>query len=335
MAEELRFYRLENSAGDFAAEIVPFGAAVAALSTPGADGRMVNVAAGLPAPDDYRENPDNFGAVVGRVANRISSGSFELDGRIYHLDLNEPGRGNTLHGGNPGYAHRLWRVIESGRSFIRLGLDSPDGESGFPGAVCIEVRYTVTDRRELRIDYIASPDRPTPVSLTGHAYFNLNGEGAAMDGHSFSIAASRRVEVDSRLAPTGALPDVGGTVYDLRGGRSFTEIMEELPRGFDDCFVLDNPSVDRPSLRAFSRLTGISMEMYTDFPGVQFCMCNFLNGRRSGRSGRPYGPFSAFCCEAEYFPDSVHFPAFPSVVFSPDRPFEQTVIYRFGAGYGN
>lgn len=326
-----RLYSLRNSSG-FGADITDFGGAIVRLLTPDRNGKLVDVVLGFAEPADYIENGPFFGALIGRVANRISNGRFTLDGKTYQLELNDSNGKNTLHGGRC-YGRRLWEAEVVDDYTLKLTLNSPDGDAGFPGNVKVEVVYHITEDNALSIAYSGTSDAPTVLSLTNHSYFNLNGEGAGECGdHSIMIQAGRRTEVDEFLAPTGRNPEVAGTYYDLRAGKSFAKIHEENPNCFDDNFVLSDEaeSFKENAAVAWSDRTGIELACSTTAPGVQFYMGFFLDGTLRGKTESSYPQFSAFCLETQLWPDAVNHPEFPSARLNPGGEYKQYTVYKFG-----
>lgn len=326
-----RLYSLRNSSG-FGADITDFGGAIVRLLTPDRNGKLVDVVLGFAEPADYIENGPFFGALIGRVANRISNGRFTLGGKTYQLELNDSNGKNTLHGGRC-YGRRLWEAEVVDDYTLKLTLNSPDGDAGFPGNVKVEVVYHITEDNALSIAYSGTSDAPTVLSMTNHSYFNLNGEGAGECGdHSIMIQADRRTEVDKFLAPTGRNPEVAGTFYDLRAGRSFAKIHEENPRCFDDNFVLSDEaaSFKENVAVAWSDRTGIELACSTTAPGVQFYMGFFLDGTLRGKTESSYPQFSAFCLETQLWPDAVNHPEFPSARLNPGGEYKQYTVYKFG-----
>ncbi|WP_277201727.1 aldose epimerase family protein [Victivallis vadensis] len=326
-----RLYSLRNSSG-FGADITDFGGAIVRLLTPDRNGKLVDVVLGFAEPADYIENGPFFGALIGRVANRISNGRFTLDGKTYQLELNDSNGKNTLHGGRC-YGRRLWEAEVVDDYTLKLTLNSPDGDAGFPGNVKVEVVYHITEDNALSIAYSGTSDAPTVLSLTNHSYFNLNGEGAGECGdHSIMIQAGRRTEVDEFLAPTGRNPEVAGTFYDLRAGKSFAKIHEENPNCFDDNFVLSDEaeSFKENAAVAWSDRTGIELACSTTAPGVQFYMGFFLDGTLRGKTESSYPQFSAFCLETQLWPDAVNHPEFPSARLNPGGEYKQYTVYKFG-----
>ena len=326
-----RLYSLRTSSG-FGADITDFGGAIVRLLTPDRNGKLVDVVLGFAEPADYIENGPFFGALIGRVANRISNGRFTLGGKTYQLELNDSNGKNTLHGGRC-YGRRLWEAEVVDDYTLKLTLNSPDGDAGFPGNVKVEVVYHITEDNALSIAYSGTSDAPTVLSLTNHSYFNLNGEGAGECGdHSIMIQAGRRTEVDEFLAPTGRNPEVAGTFYDLRAGKSFAKIHEENPNCFDDNFVLSDEaeSFKENVAVAWSDRTGIELACSTTAPGVQFYMGFFLDGTLRGKTESSYPQFSAFCLETQLWPDAVNHPEFPSARLNPGGEYKQYTVYKFG-----
>ncbi|WP_288592580.1 aldose epimerase family protein [uncultured Victivallis sp.] len=326
-----RLYSLRNSSG-FGTDITDFGGAIVRLLTPDRNGKLVDVVLGFAEPADYIENGPFFGALIGRVANRISNGRFTLGGKTYQLELNDSNGKNTLHGGRC-YGRRLWEAEVVDDYTLKLTLNSPDGDAGFPGNVKVEVVYHITEDNALSIAYSGTSDAPTVLSLTNHSYFNLNGEGAGECGdHSIMIQAGRRTEVDEFLAPTGRNPEVAGTFYDLRAGKSFAKIHEENPNCFDDNFVLSDEaeSFKENAAVAWSDRTGIELACSTTAPGVQFYMGFFLDGTLRGKTESSYPQFSAFCLETQLWPDAVNHPEFPSARLNPGGEYKQYTVYKFG-----
>ena len=322
-------FQLRNASG-FGADITDFGGAVTAIYAPGRDGTLIDVALGWRDPQTYLANPGYLGALVGRVANRVGGGRFSFDGEIYQMMLNDGNRHNSLHGGF-GYSHRLWRAAQIDPATLELRLESPDGDAGYPGRLEILVTYRVTENNSLAITYHAECDRPTVVNMTNHTYFNLNGENSgSCDDLEIRIAAERRTEVDQYLTPTGRMPLLAGTPYDLKNFRSFSDIRRELPNGFDDNLILaEAPGTFRERIAEVrSSRTGIVLEVGTDMPGIQFYMGGFLDGAVNGKS-LAYPAFSGFCLETQMYPDAVNHPKFPSIRLEPGESYSHRCVYHF------
>jgi aldose 1-epimerase len=310
------------------------GATLVRLRTPDRTGNAADVVLGFDAAAGYL-GPDNayLGATVGRVANRISGATFELDGRRYELARNEGP--NHLHGGGGhAFSWRLWRVEEATETAVALGLRSPDGEEGYPGRLDVLASYTL-DGDTLTIRYVATTDAPTPVNLTNHAYFDLDGAGSGtVHGHVVRLRADAVTATDEALLPTGELHDVAGTPLDLNEGRVLREAIAELAgtpaRGFDHNYVLGH---QRGPLRAaaevISPASGRRLELATTEPGLQLYTGQHLASSLTGRDGRRYGPFSGLCLEPQVWPDAINVPGFPEVVLGPGERYEHVTQLRF------
>ena len=330
--ENVSLYTLANKNG-VQVKITDMGGAIVNILVPDKNGKMTDIVLGHHDPKEYEPNGPFFGALIGRVANRITGGSFTLDGKKYQLILNEPDKGNTLHGGDS-YGRRMWKATPIGDNALKLAIVSPDGDAGFPGKLEAEAIYTLTDDNALKIDYRATTDKTTVVNLTNHAYFNLNGEAAneCLD-HEIWSTAYGHTEVDGNLAATGKTLPVANSPFDLTKGRTFKSIYEDkaLPIAFDDNFVIaEKPGKMQTGVfKAVSHRTGITLTVDTDQPGVQFYMGYWLNGEL-GKNGKPYKRFGAFCLETQLWPDSPNQPSFPSPRLEPGQVYEHHTVYHFG-----
>lgn len=322
-------YRLVNAHG-LRATITNFGGIVTSIETPDRQGHMADVVLHWPAPTDYLHNTTYFGALIGRYANRIAGGHFTLDGHRYTLPINNGP--NTLHGGTRGFDQHLWTVREATPTRLVLTTHSPDGEEGFPGAMDVQVTYTLTDDDALRIDYQATTDKDTVVNLTNHCYFNLNGDerGDILD-HVLQIDADRFTPVDANLIPTGALESVAGTPFDFRTptriGARIRDNDQQLRygKGYDHNFVLAERARATPQRAAtvYDPATGRTLEVWTDQPGLQFYSGNYLATPNTG-----------FALESQHFPDSPNHPNFPTTELKPGQVFRSTTLYKFGVRPG-
>ncbi len=322
-----REFILSRPEEKFSVRISDFGAVVTAIETPDRDGTIRDVALGFGNPEDYRHNAPGFGAVIGRVANRIAGGRFRLGDKEYRLTCNCPGY--ALHGGRDPYSERLWQAEVSdpdGVPTLTLCLESPDGDQGFPGALSIQLTYRLEAGRRLVLDYRARTTAPTVVNLTNHTYFNLNGEnrGSVVD-HVYRIDAVARTVVDAALLPTGEIAGLRGTAYDFSQPAALRERLTQLPAGLDDNFIFG----DRHSAEVWSPESGIVLRFRTTEPGVQVYTAYFLDGATTGKDGGRHGRFGGFCLEAQHAPDSPNQPGFPPVVLNPGEWYQQTTEYAF------
>ncbi|HUG53682.1 MAG TPA: aldose epimerase family protein, partial [Vicinamibacteria bacterium] len=276
-----------------------------------------------------------FGVVVGRYANRIAHARFTLDGRTHALTPNEPP--HHLHGGLRGLHKAVWRGEASGEAAVTFRCSSPDGDEGYPGNLEASVTYTLTGAGEVVIDYEATSDRPTPVNLSQHSYFNLAGEGRGdVLGHRLVIDADHFTPVDATMIPTGEIAPVAGTPFDFRVpaavGARIDEDHEQLRRGlgYDHNFVLRRGG---PGLARAARVADPAsrrwMEVHTTEPGVQLYSGNRLDGV-VGKSGHAYSPRTGFCLETQHFPDSPNRPEFPSTILRPGEVYRSRTVWAFG-----
>ncbi len=330
--EEVAVFTLTNDGGTVV-RLLEIGAVVAGIRVPDRAGVLADVVLGFDTVPEYEANPAYFGCATGRVANRIAGGRFELDGRVVQLAVNAPP--NHIHGGEGGFHRALWRGEPEDAPEgpgVRFRRVSPDGEDGYPGALSVEILYTLTRAHGLRIDYLATTDRPTPVNLTNHSYFQLGGHdaGSVLD-HVISIRASRCTARDATGLP-GAIQSVEGTPLDLRDATRIGGRIDALSAagGFDHNYLVDrwNGEACRLIAEVIEPLRGRRMEVFTTQPGVQFYTANVLAPTR-GKSGAEYGRHGALCLETQHFPDSVNRPDFPDTILRPGQIYRETAEYRF------
>jgi aldose 1-epimerase len=303
-------------------DVLTYGCIITSLAVPDASGLTANVVLGFDRLEQYVESSPYFGAIVGRYANRIADARFAIDGREHRLSPNEPP--HHLHGGFKGFDKRVWAAdVSNNGAAIVFRRTSPDGEEGYPGALDVEVTYTVADR-ELRIDYHAATDAPTHVNLTQHNYFNLRGTGDALS-HCLAINASTYLPVDETLIPTGEFAPVANSPFDFQEstalGLRLHSDHEQLKRagGYDHTFNLTHGGAPLAVAAAMvlepsSRRT---LELRTTEPGVQL-----YSGRAVGHRG--------FCLEPQHYPDSPNRPEFPATLLRPGERFRSTTIFSFG-----
>src|ERR1035438_9161278 len=281
-------YTLTNANG-LAAKVTSYGAIITELHVPDRRGVLGDIVLGFDNLDQYLKGHPYFGATVGRVANRIAKGRFTLDGKTYALATkNGP---NHLHGGLKGFDKVIWKAEPQAGATVKFTYTSPDGEEGYPGTLAVAVTMSLTDANELRLDYGATTDKPAPVNLTNHSYFNLAGEGSALD-HTMMIAADSFTPSDSALIPTGEIKPVKGTPLDFTTppciGSRFAQLNANPP-GYDDNYVLNaRGDVLALAARVCEARSGRVMEVHTTQPGVQFYTGNFLNGLLTGKRGVVY-----------------------------------------------
>jgi aldose 1-epimerase len=330
-------FTLRNGTG-VTMRVTNLGCIIVSLSVPDRNGEYADIVLGYDTFEDYVSDRRHFGCVVGRYGNRIAGGRFSIDGTTYELTVNRPP--NHLHGGFEGFDKRIWEaeaVIRDGAVGLRLHYLSRDGEEGYPGNLDATVCYWLTDANELRIEYAATTDKPTPINLTNHSYFNLAGAGNGdILGHELMLLADRFTPVDETLIPTGELRPVAGTPFDFTKPTAIGARIEEDDQqlkfggGYDHNFVFSrwDGKLNRVG-SVYEPQSGRYMEMLTTEPGVQFYCGNFLDGSDTGKDGKPYARRSGFCLETQHFPDSPNRPQFPSCVLRPGEPYRHVTVYRF------
>ncbi len=318
---------------------ITYGGIITSLRVPDRNGQLDDIVLGYDSLSGYLEENPYFGAIIGRYGNRIAGGRFTLDGQTYTLATNNGP--NHLHGGIAGFDKVMWQAepFENDDSVgVIFSYASPDGEEGYPGNLDVRVTYTLTAADELVFDYYAVTDRPTPVNLTQHSYFNLAGDGSGdILGQLLTINADYFTPVDSTLIPTGVLAPVAGTPFDFRSptaiGAHINEDDEQLRygSGYDHNFVLNRgDSAVTHAAEVYEPQTGRSMDIYTTELGIQFYSGNFLDGSITGKAGHVYRYRNGFCLETQHFPDSPNKPEFPSTILGPGEEYRSTTTYVFG-----
>ena len=344
---DVPIYTLVNDAG-MEARITPYGGTVVSLTAPDPDGTMADVVLGFDTLEEYLDHSPFFGCLVGRYANRIADGEFTLEGETYTLATNDGP--NHLHGGIEGFDKKLWsassRESEYGPS-LRLTYTSPDGEEGYPGTLHVTVVYTLIDEAAsadgatgaLRIDYMATTDKPTVVNLTNHSYFNLSaGASETILDHKLMLNADHFTPVDETLIPTGEIRPVEGTPMDFRevtriGARIDADARQlELGGGYDHNWVVNGePDTLRLAARVVDPATGRQMEVHTTEPGVQLYTGNMMPETIPGKGNRTYVQRGGLCLETQHYPDSPNKPEFPSTKLEPGETYRSTTIFTLSA----
>jgi aldose 1-epimerase len=329
-------YTLTNKNG-MKTSITNYGGHVVTLFVPDRAGHLDDVVLGFDDLNGYLDKNDPyFGTLVGRYANRVAKGVFQLDGKTYHLAVtNGP---NALHGGVKGFDKRVWTARErTGENGLELTYLSKDGEEGYPGSLSVKVIYMLTDANELVIDYTATTDKDTILNLTNHSYFNLNGQGSGnILKHELMLNADHFTPSDATGVPTGEIRSVAGTPLDFRkptaiGARIDSDYDQlKVPKGYDQNFVINHHGHDLAlTARVTDAETGRVMEVLTTQPGVQLYTANNLNGSIHGKGGKAYEKRGGLCLETQHYPDSPNKPNFPSTVLKPGQTFHEVTVYRF------
>jgi len=318
---------------DNIATITNYGARWVSMLVKGKQG-MTDVVTGFDTLDGYINSTEAYyGATVGRYANRIANGSFILEGNSYSLAINNPP--NHLHGGIKGFHDVIWEVVDVKENYIELAYLSGDMEEGYPGNLSVNVAYHLCGG-EMEIRFSAVTDRTTIVNLTNHAYFNLNGQGSGdISNHRLSINADQYTPVDNTSIPTGELADVGNTPFDFRISKRIGEDINQenhqlkTGSGYDHNFVLNKSGDINFAAEATGDESGITLQVYTTEPGLQFYTGNFMAGNNILKGGLKDHCRYAFCLETQHYPDSPNKNTFPSTVLKPGDTYETVSIFRF------
>ncbi len=336
--ETVDAFRLSNQSG-MEVTILSLGGIIQSIRVPDRAGNVGEVTLGCDNVGDYERCGAYPGAIVGRFANRIARGAFQLDGESYQLACNNGP--NHLHGGKSGFDRRVWRAehhVQDNLATLVLCCDSPAGEEGYPGTLKVQVIYTLNDQNELRIDYQAVTDAPTIVNLTNHAYFNLNGS-ADCHSHQLQLHSSRFTPTDDTAIPLGEIASVSNTPMDFTTmkpiGRDIDQDDLQLQQagGYDHNWVIwterDNENPLKLVARVEEHESGRTLEVFSTQPGVQFYTGNHLAGEVA-RGGGEYGMRAGFCLETQHFPDSPNRPEFPSTRLNPGERYHEQTVFRFG-----
>jgi aldose 1-epimerase len=314
--------------------ITNYGTIITELHVPDRAGRLEDIVLGFDSLAPYLAGHPYFGCTVGRVANRIAHGRFTLDGEVYQLACNAGE--DHLHGGHTGFDKAVWQAdpLPGPPAAVRFTHVSPDGDQGYPGRLEVAVVMSLGDDNALAIDYAAVTDRPTPVNLTNHTYFNLAAAGGIL-GHEVLLAADRYTPTDDALIPTGEILPVAGTplAFDrlLPLGARLDQLGRE-PRGYDHNYVINRPGRNAgPAARVVEPVSGRIMEVHTTQPGVQLYTGHYLDGTITGKRARSYPRYGGFCLETQHFPDAVNQPGFPSIILRPEQTYRQWTAFAFSS----
>jgi len=326
---KVELFTLTNSSG-LVVKVSNYGTIITELQVPDRAVRNGDVVLGFDNLEQYLQPHPYFGCTVGRVANRIAQGRFMLEGKTYTLAVNNGP--NHLHCGLKGFDKVVWKAEPQSGASVKFSYTSADGEEGFPGQLRVTVLMTLTDKNELSLDYTAVTDKPTPVNLTNHSYFNLAGQGDILK-HELVIAADHFAPKDENCIPTGEIKPVKGTAMDFTQphpiGSRFSQLPEK-PAGYDCTYVLNSGGKALSlAARVFEPGSGRVIEVLTTEPTVQLYTSNYLDGSLTGKRGTVYRQYAAVCLETQHFPDSVNHPQFPSTILRPGQTYRQTTVHKF------
>lgn len=332
--KNVNLYVLENPSG-MEVCATNYGGRIVSIMVPDRNGNFQDVVLGHDSISDYINIDGNFGALIGRYGNRIAQGKFTLDSIEYQLPQNN--YGHCLHGGPVGFHHKVWDAVQPNDSTLELRLQSPDGEAGFPGNLNVKVVYTLTHDNSLKLEYTATTDKPTIVNLTNHSYFNLSGNPAKdILDETVMFNADNFTPIDSTFMTSGEIRTVEGTPFDFRKGKTVGQDINAENKqlrnglGYDHNMVLNTDgNLSMLAGKITDNDSGISMEIYTTEPGIQFYTGNFLDGKVKGKKGIAYPRRSAICVETQHYPNSPNLSNYPSTVLRPGEIYSSSCIYKF------
>ena len=328
-------YTLRNAAG-MEVCITNFGGRIVSIMAPDRDGQLRDVVLGFDNVDDYIHIPSDFGASIGRYANRINKGQINIDGKAIQLPTNN--FGHCLHGGPEGWQYQVYEANQVDGTTLELTRISPDGDMNFPGNMVAKVTYHLTENNAVEISYEATTDKKTIVNMTHHSYFNLSGDPSqpATD-HVLYVNAEAFTPVDNTYMTTGEIAPVAGTPMDFTtpkpvGQDIDTPDNEQLANaaGYDHNWVLATAGdLTQVAASLYSPQSGIKVTVYTDEPGIQVYSGNFLDGTVTGKRGIAYPGRASVCLETQHYPDSPNHPEWPSVILEPGQTYHSHCTYHF------
>ena len=338
--KKVDLFTLKNKTG-MIAQITNFGGRIVALWVVDKSGNYEDIVLGYDSLKNYFSSNENYyGPIVGRYGNRIAKGKFTLNEKEYTLALNNGV--NTLHGGLKGFSNVVWDAKQIDTQTLELTYLSKDMEEGYPGNLDVKVIYHLSDDNGLKIEYFATTDKPTPVNLTNHAFFNLHGAGnGSINNHLLQVMADRYTPIDSTMIPLGTIDAVEGTPFDFRKPIAIGErinadnIQIKNGYGYDINFVLNNSDNIHLAARVTEPVSGRVLEVFTNEPGLQFYSGNFQKGKDKGKNGKTYEYREAFCLETQHYPDSPNQKIYPNTILEPGNKYYSVCVYKFSAKSDN
>ena len=328
---------LKNKAG-MEVSITNFGGRIVSIMVPDKTGKMIDVVLGFDSISDYINVPSDFGASIGRYANRINQGKITIGGKTIQLPQNN--FGHCLHGGPQGWQYQVYKnVKQTGDSIIEMTRFSPDGDMNFPGNVEAKVTFKLTNDNAINIDFSATSDQKTVINMCNHSYFNLGGDPSKpITEDELYINADNFTPVDSTFMTTGEILTVKGTPMDFTTPKTVGKEINNYDyaqlkngNGYDHNWVLNTAGdVSKLAAKVVSPASGVSLEVYTNEPGIQVYTGNFLDGKVKGKKGITYNQRTGICLETQHYPDSPNKPQWPSVMLEPGKVYQSTCIYKFG-----
>lgn len=333
--KKINLYWIGNK--EINASFTNYGGRLVSLLVKNKNGKPIDVVVGLNSAKGFKNATEPyFGATIGRVGNRIANGKFTLEGKQYQVPLNN-GK-NALHGGVKGFQDVVWDAVKTNENMLTFNYVSPDGEQGFPGNLTVKVTYTITDDNSIKMEYEATTDKITIVNLTNHAFFNLNGEGSGtILNHELQIYANEFTPVDEGLIPSGELKSVKNTPFDFTSKHTIGERIEtkdeqlKFGKGYDHNYVLNGKrknGLNHAATISGDR-SGITLDIFTQEPGLQFYSGNFMQSKNIMKSGSKDDFRTAFALETQHFPDAPNQPKFAPIILKPGQKYHTVSYYQF------
>lgn len=331
----VRLFRLENDNG-MIVKITNYGGTVTSLVVPDREGYSSDIVCGFDTldgyfSDEYKANSPYFGCLVGRYAGRVKEGRFTVEGESYQVATNDGP--NHIHGGVKGFDKWVWNVDgfekDDGSATLSLSLTSEDGDEGYPGTLHVRVNYVLTNDNELKIHYFANTDKSTPLALTNHTYFNLNGfKGKVLD-HEVQILSDRYLEPDETNVPMGEETPVVGTVCDFNTPKRVGDCFKELPMGFEHFYVYSKPvGTLGKAAQVFEPTSGRMLQVFSSEPGGLFYTGRYTSDELGREDGTPFGQFRGFCVETAKYPNGPNIEGAPDSILRPGESYDETTIYK-------
>ena len=330
--KEVLLLTLKNTNG-MEVSITNYGATVTSIKTPNKNGVIENIACGFDALEgyfkpEYTENAPYFGGTIGRYCSQIKDAKFELNGK--HFELAKNCGPNNLHGGALGFDKRLWEATPTTNG-VKMTLTSHDMEEGFPGNVAVSVLFTLTDENELIVDYSATPDQDTPLSMTNHTYFNLDAFSNTVESHSAQVNTVKRQEIDDSGAGTGNILDVKGADDDLSHGKIIGDVQQAMGDGFEHFYVFDNPDFTLQEVaRLSSEKSGRSLRVFSTEPCMLLYTGKYTSDKITRENGEQYGKYKGFCCETHRYQNGPNIPNSPKSITKAGQQFQSKTIFKLG-----
>lgn len=333
--QNVELYTLENDDG-LTVKITTYGGTVTSIVAPDKDGKASDIVCGFDTLDgyfseEYKANSPYFGCLVGRYAARIKDGRFTVNGTEHQVATNDGP--NHLHGGVKAFDKRVWSVVGTDQQpdavSLTLSLKSEDGDESYPGNLQVQVEYKLTDNGELRIHYTGETDKATPLSLTNHTYFNLNGFEDNILDHCLQLSSDRYLEPDETNVPVGQETSVAGTLCDFNSPQRIGDAFEELPMGFEHYYAFSKPAdkLDKVA-EVIDPASGRKLEVFSSEPGTLFYTGRYTSDKLQRENGQKFGQFRAFCIETSKFPNGPNIDGAPRSVLQPGQKYDETTIYK-------